>query len=187
MGLAAAAAYAETILRCAARPVPRSLCALTTIDELKGRLKMLSFNHGTIAKSAGLLLAAGLVVVAGSLAHPALAQESKTQRKEIRTVIIEHDGKERREISVDGKDPEKMAANCPGIVTKVEAGGASGPEKKEQAKIVLCSSGTSKADAAKGLERAIADIDKNDEMDAAIKADLKAKLTARIAELRAGN
>src|SRR5205085_12271808 len=31
-GLGAAPAYAETILRCAATPVPRSLCALTAID-----------------------------------------------------------------------------------------------------------------------------------------------------------
>ncbi|MEO5611314.1 MAG: M56 family metallopeptidase, partial [Sphingomicrobium sp.] len=55
-GPAAAPAYAETILRCAAGPVPHSLCALTTIDELKGRLMMLKTNHGSVRRFTGLLL-----------------------------------------------------------------------------------------------------------------------------------
>lgn len=180
-------AYAQTILASAARPVPGSLCALTSIDELKGRLMMLNATHGFGRKMAGLLLAGtitlgGLVIVA-----PAVADEAKTQRKEVRTIIVEHDGAGKKEISIDGDHPEKMAANCPGVLTVVEASPAGTEEKKEKARIVICSKGGSKAEAAQGLERALANIDKNDDMDAAVKAELKAKLTAKIAELRAGS
>ncbi|MEO8141567.1 MAG: hypothetical protein ABI617_02805, partial [Sphingomicrobium sp.] len=77
--------------------------------------------------------------------------------------------------------------SCPGALTTVDAGSDVEKGKKEQAKIVICSKGTSKAEVATSLERALANMDKNDDMDAAVKAELKAKLTARIAELRAGN
>lgn len=178
-GRAAAPAYAETILRCAARPVPRSLCALTSIDELKGRLKMLSKNHGLIAKTTGLLLAGGLVV-AGTFAVPALADDAKpkTETVEIRKIV--HDG------SGTPADAEAMMKACPGEVIEVTADGAAGADRKEAAKIKLCLKTASKAETASRLEQVIADIDKND-MDAAAKTELKAKLTARIAELRAGN
>lgn len=178
-GRAAAPAYAETILRCAARPVPRSLCALTSIDELKGRLTMLSSNHGKIARAAGLLLAGGLVV-AGTIAVPALAGEAKptTQTTEIRKVI--HNGP-----GTPG-DAEGMMKACPGEVIEVSADGAATGDRKEAAKIKLCLKTGSKAETATRLEQVIADIDKN-EMDAVVKAELKAKLTAKIAELRAGN
>ena len=186
-GRAAAPAYAETILRCAARPVPRSLCALTSIDELKGRLTMLNANHTIAAKLGGLMLAGGLALAGLAIAAPAAADEAKTQTKEVRTVIIEHDGKGPHEIRLDSDHPENMAANCPGVLTSVESGPSGTADKKERQKIVICSKGGSKAEAAKGLERALANIDKNDEMSAEAKADLKAKLTAKIAELRAGN
>ncbi|MEO8142101.1 MAG: M56 family metallopeptidase, partial [Sphingomicrobium sp.] len=98
-GRDAAPAYAETILRCAARPVPRSLCALTSIDELKGRLKMLNAKHGMIAKLTGLALAGGLVV-SGIVAAPAAADEPKVTHKEIRTVIV--DSSEPTQLKADG-------------------------------------------------------------------------------------
>ena len=174
----AAPAYAETILRCAARPVPRSLCALTSIDELKGRLTMLKLNHGMTTRIAGLALAAGLVV-AGTFAVPALADEAKptTQTTEIRKVIHNGPG--------DPGDAEAMMKACPGQVIEVSADGAATGDRKEAAKIKLCLKAGSKAETATRLEQVIADIDKND-MDAAVKAELKAKLTAKIAELRAG-
>lgn len=177
-GRAAAPAYAETILRCAARPVPRSLCALTSIDELKGRLKMLNANHGMLTKMAGLALAGGLVVVS-TMAVPAMAGEpGRTQTTEIRKVI--HNGPGRP------GDGEAMMKACPGQVIEVSADGAATPDRKEAAKIKLCLKSATKAEAATRLEEVIADLDKN-EMDAAVKAELKAKLTAKIAELRAGN
>lgn len=178
-GRAAAPAYAETILHCAARPVPRSLCALTSIDELKGRLTMLKLNHGMTSRIAGLIVAGGLVA-AGTFAVPAMADEAKprTQTTEIRKVI--HNGPGRP------GDPEAMMKACPGEVIEVSAGGGATADRKEEAKIKLCLKTASKAETATRLEQVIADIDKND-MDAAVKAELKAKLTAKIAELRAGN
>ena len=180
-------AYAETILASAARPVPNSLCALTSIDELKGRLIMLNATHGFGRKMAGLLLAGTIALGGVAIAVPAAADEPKTQRKEIRTVIVEHDGKGEKELHIDGSNPEAMKAKCPGVVTEVEAAPAGSQDKKEKARIVICSKGGSKAEAAAGLERALGNIDKNDDMDAAVKAELKAKLSAKIAELRAGN
>lgn len=178
-GRAAAPAYAETILRCAAPPVPRSLCALTSIDELKGRLKMLSSKHGMFARAAGLLLAGGLVV-AGTIAVPALAEDAKpkTQTVEIRKVIHNGPGKP--------GDAEAMMKACPGQVIEVSADGAATADRKEAARIKLCLKAGTRAETAARLERVITDLDKN-EMDAAVKAELKAKLTAKIAELRAGN
>lgn len=179
-GRDAAPAYAETILRCAARPVPRSLCALTSIDELKGRLTMLKSNHGIFAKMSGLMIAGGLVV-AGSVAGPALAQETKptTQTTEIRKVIHHGPGKP--------GDPEAMMKACPGQVIEVSADGAATAQREEAAKIKLCLKTASPAETATRLEGVIADLDKQSEMDPAVRTELKAKLTAKIAELRAGN
>ena len=176
-GRAAAPAYAETILRCAARPVPRSLCALTSIDELKGRLKMLNSRHGMATKGAGLLLAGGLAAIGGLIAVPAQADEPKTQTVEIRKVIT------------DGKPgtTADLEHGCPGQTLDFTADGPAAGNRKEAAKIKIClKAGTSKADMASRLESVLADIGKNDDMDAAVKADLTAKIQAKIAELKAG-
>ena len=184
-GRAAAAAYAETILRCAARPVPRSLCALTSIDELKGRLKMLNAKHGMAAKLAGLLLAGGLAVVGGLIAVPALADEPRTERREIRTVIVDGDTKGNATLG-DDRDGN-MKVDCPGMLTVIDSAADGGNAKQEKEKLVLCSKGGTPSDQINALERALSTLDSNDEMNAAIKADLKAKLSAKITELRAGN
>jgi hypothetical protein len=127
-----------------------------------------------------------MAAVGLALAAPASADEPKTERKEVRTVIIEHDGKGPAGATWSG-DPEHMKVDCPGKLTTVEADAAPGPEKKEKAKIVLCSKGGTTADQIKGLERALARIDGDSEMDAGVKAQIKSKLEIKIAELRAGN
>ncbi len=183
-GRDAAPAYAETILHCAARPVPRSLCALTSIDELKGRLTMIASNHGKFAKLSGLMLAGGLVL-AGTLAVPALADEAKptTQTTEIRTII--HDGPGTK-IS-RSNDGQEMKVDCPGQLTVIEANAGDSPDKKEKARMVFCSRSADKAETAAGLEKALARVEGDKELNAALRADVSAKLRARIAELRAGN
>lgn len=183
MGRAEAPRYAQTILRSAAAPVPRSLCALTSIDELKGRLIMLNATHGFGRRLAGLALAGGLAVGGLALSAPAAADEPAGRTKEVRTVIVEHDGHGGR---MDGAHAEHMAMNCPGKKVEVDASPAGSADKKEVAKIVICSKGGTNEEAAKGLERALANVQGNSDMDPAVKADLTAKLQAKIAELRAG-
>lgn len=135
---------------------------------------MLNAKHGVIARVAGLALAGGLVVAA-----PALANEPRTRTVEIRKVI--HDG--------PGKpgEGEVMMKACPGQLIEVSADGSATADRKEMQKIKLCLKAGTKAETASRLEGVIADLDKQDDMDAAVKAELKSKLTARIAELRSGH
>jgi beta-lactamase regulating signal transducer with metallopeptidase domain len=184
-GQAAAPAYAATILRCAAKPVPRSLCALTAIDELKGRLMMLTLNHGRTRRLAGLVLASAIAV--GGLATASAAQEKSesttTEVKKVeKKIVIRHvDGKEVGKIG-EIPEPGQMAANCPGEKFEVEsAGGTEG--RRENVKFILCAKAGERMLTA--LERAEADIRKQDDMSAERKADILAKIHAKIAELRA--
>ncbi len=203
-------AYAETLLRCAARPVPRSLCALTSIDELKGRLTMLNNNPTLLRRLAGTGLAiavaaGGLVLSLPAAAEPGakdvktfkIVSEGKeggtwkiTQdkpadgrqvRKEVR--VIELRGADGKKMEWSGKDGERPT--CAGTPTEVTAG-SQADGKKEQAKIFICAkSGTSKAEQVKHLEEAIGRLQANTDMDAAIRADLVAKLQGKVAELKA--
>jgi beta-lactamase regulating signal transducer with metallopeptidase domain len=176
--------YAETILRCVGRPAPRSLCALTAVDELKGRLMMLNKSHGAGRKIMGMGLAAGLTLGGLAFAVPAVAEEAKDEgKREVRRIEIrETRGDKDVLIKRDGKELHELAANCPG--EKFEIGSEGGSEqKKENVKFVLCAkAGESLLPA---LEKAAAEIEKRDEMSAERKADILSKLRAKIAELRA--
>jgi beta-lactamase regulating signal transducer with metallopeptidase domain len=182
-----APAYAETILRCAARPVPRSLCALTTIDELKGRLMMLKINHGRGRRLAGLLLAGGVSIAGLALAVPAVADEAAKVQVFTKKIVIR--GGPNNKVGIehaDGGDVERMGAKCNGEKVELSAGGGSA-NKKEQVKFVLCGDkGEGRAGLIKGLERAVADMDKQDDMSGAVKAELLTKMRAKIESLRAG-
>lgn len=183
-GRATVPAYAETILASAARPIPRSLCALTSIDELKGRLTMLNANHGPALRLAGLGLA-GLVTIAGlALPAPATAHPDHKSDTIERKVIIERGSGDGKDVIVRRHGDSKL--DCPGTVTEVEAAPQGTNEKKEKAKIVICSRSGSPAEAAQGLEKALERIAANGDMDPAMKAGLSARLRAKIAELRAG-
>lgn len=186
-GHAAAPAYAETILRCAARPVPRSLCALTSIDELKGRLTMLKINHGPARRFAGLLLA-GTVSIAGlALAVPAAADEGKNEQVSIKRIEIrEVKGGKDHLGRADLGDIEKAGANCPGEKVEIAADGGTA-NKKQAAKFIICGDkGQSRAALADELEKAAAKLGQGEDMDPAIKAELQAKVRAKIESLRAG-
>ena len=184
-----AAAYAETLLRCAARPVPRSLCALTSIDELKGRLTMLTNNPTILRRFAGLTLA-GLLAAGGlTLSLPAAAQDNGEPTKEIRKEvrIIETDGPNgEKVVRLEGPDGD-LKRECPGEMTSVSADAAAeAAGKKEKAFIMICSKpGEGKDAAVKGLERALARIQSSTDMDPAIKAELSAKLQTKISEVKA--
>ena len=171
--------YGETILRSAARPIPRSLCALTSIDELKGRLIMLNANHGSLRRFAGFGVAAFLVAVGLALPNPAVAQDKKEETVIEKKIIMHGDGKREH---ADHEGMREM--KCPGEMTTIESSVGSSGDKKEQRKIAICSKSGDKAEIAAGLEKALARVEKDPDIDATAKADLSAKLRAKIAELR---
>lgn len=183
-GEGSASPYAETILRSISRPAPRSLCALTAVDELKGRLMMLNKTHGTARKLTGLAIAAGLTAGGFALAAPASADEPKEgETKEFvkRIEIRESTGGKDVLIKRDGREVE-IAAKCPG--EKVEIGSEGGTDaRKENVRFVLCTKPGESMIAA--LEKAAANFEKRDEIPADRKAEMLTKIRAKIAELRA--
>ena len=181
-GSEAAPAYAQTILRCASRPVPRSLCALTAIDELKGRLMMLKLNHGRARRLAGIALASAIAF--GGMATATAAQEQATPetKKFEKKIVVRHVGD--RDVVKHGAPGElrDLAAKCPGEKFEVDSVGGT-DAKKENVKFVLCT--TKGEPMLTALEKAATDIEKQDDMPADRKADILAKIRAKIAELRA--
>ena len=183
-GPATASPYAETILRCVGRPAPRSLCALTAVDELKGRLTMLNKAHGAGRKLAGLALATGLSFGGLMLAAPAVAEPKEDGKEEVRRIEIrEIKGKDRQTlVERDGKELRMIEAKCEG--EKVEIGSEGEADgKRDNVKFILCTNKGENMVAA--LEKAVAEFEKRDEMSAERKADILSKLRAKIAELRA--
>lgn len=178
-GANAAPDYAQTILRCAAQPGPRSLCALTSIDELKGRLMMLKLNHGPMRRAVGLALASAIAL--GGLATVSVAHENAADEKVFEKKIVIRD--------VKGKDGAATAhadelPNCPGQTFEVNTGPAkTGAAKTEQSKFVLCAAKGESLLAA--LEKAEGDLQKSTDMPAEHKSEVLAKIRAKIAELRA--
>lgn len=146
---------------------------------------MLNANHGFGAKAGGLLLAGGLALAGLAIAAPAAADEPETQTREVRTVIIKQDGNGPRKVTMRDGPAGKIDVDCPGSLTNVDVDTGATAGKKEQAKIVICSKTGSNEDIANGLERALANVEKNDDMDAELKSKLKARLQAKLAELRA--
>lgn len=185
-GSAAAPAYAETILRCAARPVPRSLCALTTIDELKGRLTMLKLNHGAARRFAGLLVAGSLTLGGVALAAPAADEVTEETKKFTKKIEIRHVGGKDVVDRAGPGDLERIGANCPGEKFEIAADGGTS-DKKQAIKFFLCTKkGESRAEIVKSLEKAAVELEKEGEMSGDVKAELLAKLRAKIAELKSG-
>ncbi len=179
-GEAAAPAYAATILRCAAAPVPRSLCALTAIDELKGRLTMLKLNHGPVRRVAGLGVAA--IIAGAGIATAVAAQTDKKEEVVEKRIVIRHAG-ERGDLK-PGEVPEleKLSTKCPG--EKFEASSAGSSEaKKQDVKIIIC--GTKDEKLLPALEKAEAELQKQNDIPADRKAEILAKIRAKISELRA--
>jgi beta-lactamase regulating signal transducer with metallopeptidase domain len=179
-------AYAETLLRCAARPVPRSLCALTSIDELKGRLRMLTNMPHPFSRIAGLSIAGALAAGGLVVSIPASAQDSADQhqvRKEVRVVEINGENGKKYKIESNSGD---LKRECPGELTAVTAdASADSAGKKEKAVIMICTKkGEGNEEALKGLQDAVGRLDSSTEMDPAVRAQLKAKLQAKIAELK---
>jgi bla regulator protein blaR1 len=183
-------AYANTILRCVAQPMPHPTCALTNLAELKGRLHMLTLNHGPTRRRAGLAIATCLTAAGLFVALPAIAQETPPpaagpakETVEVRKIISHGEGapgdRERVDIEARMKD-------CPNAEKFEADGGTDG--KTQKTRIVICQKpGGSRGDLAKQLEQALGRIEGTDEMPAGNKAAIVAQLKARIAALRSAN
>ena len=189
------ASYARAIVRSATRPMPHAACALTHVDEVKGRLKMMKVNPGLIRRSTGAALALALAAGGLTLAVPAVAEPQAgvaqpappeaevTEEKIVRVRKIMKDGKEVSSLSPELR--EKMA-KCEGEVVDATAE-VEGSDGKRKAVVKLCGKpGSSKAELAAMVEKALGRIESDSEMPADSKAAIVAQLRARIAALRAG-
>lgn len=185
--------YASAILKCVAGPMPRSLCALTDTDELKGRFKMMTLKHGFAQRMFGSLLAVSIAGGGLMLALPAVAQTTTTTTtKDGKTVV------EKREFILkdDSGNHYKIArgalppmGDCKGRKFEITANNASSKDKVERQRMVICAKGgkqESKAEFAESLQKAADRIQADPDMSAASKAEMTAKLQAEIARLRAG-
>jgi len=180
-------AYAETLLRCIAKPTPHPSCCLTNLNELKGRLNMLKLNHNSTRRFAGMLLATAVASSGLFLALPAIAQEKpaaapKTERVEIRRVV--KDGKVIEESHITPEMRARME-KCEG--EKFEITGGTATDKKRSVIKLCLKPGTNKADVADRLEKVVAEMQASSQLPAEQKAEMLSRLRARIAELRAGS
>jgi len=180
MGPAAAPGYAETILRSATYSVPRSLCALTSIDELKGRLTMLKMNHGNGRRLAGLFVAGAMVVTGVAIAAPSNSSKAVKEIKEVKVI---------RTIGGGGNDAGDAIADvktCPGEKIQAETNSEPAKDKKQKSTIVLCGEkGASGKELADMIDGAVKRIQNDQDMGSSDKAALIAQLRAKSQELRA--
>ena len=165
---------------------------------------MLANTPSLARRLAGTGLALGLAAAGLTLSLPAAAEpttlagtyagmrrfqeKAEPVRKEVR--IIEMVGGDKM-TDAERAQVEKMAEQrkCP---DGSEAITADTPETKpadgkvEKRRMLICTKGAAtKEEAIQGLEKALGRVQANAEMDAAIKAEISAKLQARIAELKA--
>jgi beta-lactamase regulating signal transducer with metallopeptidase domain len=185
------ATYASAILKCAAGTIPKPICALTDTDELKGRLTMMTLKHGFAQRMFGSLLAVSIAAGGLLLALPAIAQTTTTTTKDGKTIV------EKRKIilrDANGKERQLSSAEmakmpkCQGQKFEITSDGQADKNKVERQRFLICAKGKgeSKAEFAESLQKAIDRIQSEADMSAATKAEMTAKLQAKIAELREG-
>lgn len=145
---------------------------------------MLNTNHGLLRRFAGFGVAGGLALAGIACTAPASADEpTKEHRTVEKRIIIHNDGDGNK--SATWNDGKEMKIDCPGELTVIEAGSAKSKDKEEKAKMVFCAKSKDPAEAAAGLQKAITEINKDSDMDPDLKAQVIAKIEARIAELNA--
>jgi beta-lactamase regulating signal transducer with metallopeptidase domain len=177
--------YARAIVGCAAVPVPRAICTLTTIDDLKRRLTMLQWNHGKLSRTLGLGCAVALAGAGLSLGTANAATQDKdstTTEKVEKRVIIRNvgEGPMREPLS------EEMRAKiekCEGQPLEANADMKGADGKQQRTRVILCTKGDPKM-AAERLEKSLSRIESDGDMSPEAKAKILAELRAKIAELR---
>jgi beta-lactamase regulating signal transducer with metallopeptidase domain len=178
--------YARAIIGCAAAPVPHAICTLTTVDDLKGRVKMLKMTHGFAARMAGTALAA--MIAAAGLAATAQAQaapdaQPKKERVEFRRIV--KDGKVVEQSGMPADFRERLG-KCDGEKFEAETDAPAGGDKKQKNKVFICLKGGSSPAATAGiLEKTLKELETDGELRGPGKEQILAQVRARIAELRA--
>jgi len=171
-------AYARTILRCVARPVPLPICALTNNKDLKGRIAMMNAQHGLFRRLSGTACAAVLALGGLTLALPASAQDAVAEQQKKTVKVI------RLGLPADVDLSKVRMVGCPNKLTETKVEAGNGPRTK----FLLCAKpGATKAQNADLLERSLVRIEGEPELPAATKAQIVTALKAQIAELRSGN
>ena len=174
--------YARAIIGCAAAPVPHAICTLTTIEDLKGRVKMLKLTHGRASRFAGAALAA--IIAAGGLAATAQAQAAPEPKDRIEIRKIVKDGKVVEQTNLPG-DVRAKIDQCNGEKIEAQANATTDAGKKQQTRIVFCAkNGSSPAEVASMLEKSLKQMESSNEL-RGNKEQILAQLRARIAQLRA--
>lgn len=140
---------------------------------------MLNDKYAAISRNAGLVLAE--ILIGGLAATAAAADAPRAPATDIHTVIL--DSPEPSQLKMDGNE-QKLTSTCLGTMTTVDALRTSDTGQNEKTTIIICSNGISNAEVENSLDKAIVNIDKNDEINASTKADLKLKLRANISRLR---
>ena len=139
---------------------------------------MLNATHGSLRRIAGLGVAAAVALGGVTLAAPASADEQTTV---VEKRVVIGDGHIK---SATWNDGQEMKVDCPGQLTVIEAGTVKEKDKQQKAKMVFCSKSGDKAETVAGLEKALARVEKDSDMDSALRAELASKLKVKIAELR---
>ena len=144
---------------------------------------MLKRNHGPFRRVAGLLLACAIAM--GGFATAGAAQEkAKEETKAFEKKIVIHHVDGQEDVLKHGSPGELRATalNCPGERFEVSSAGGD-PSRKEDVKFFICTKAG--GEMLKALEKAEADIQKQDDMPADPKAEILSKIRAKISELRA--
>ena len=128
-----------------------------------------------IALKSSPLRAAGLLIAGAALAFAAPAIAGQERHTETIT----------KKVVIGGEGHKHHAVKCAGERIEVSADRSSGG-KKEQVKLVFCGEkGDGPKVLADHLAKALARIESDSDMDPSLKAEVKSKLQAKIAELRA--
>ena len=137
-------AYARTILRCVARPVPHPICALTDCDEMKGRIAMMKHDHNRTRR-----LGRELACRVGGRRRPdvrlARARRAGSARPSASKCARSSTSTARRERGEHRDHKRIELKDCEGEAVRGDRGDATRTRSKKT-KIVLCGKeGASKA------------------------------------------
>lgn len=145
---------------------------------------MLNTTHGYLRRFVGTGIAGGLALAGISCTAPASADEPKTEHRTVeKRIVIQNDGEGPK--GATWNDGQEMKIDCSGELTVIEAASTKSKGKEEKAKMVFCAKSKDPSAAAAGLQKAIVEMNKDSDMDPDLKAQVIAKIEARIAELNA--